>query len=184
MISSSGLRKGLIMLALGLFLLKFVYLPYDKKLTAIKEEYQKTLQMLFLKQQETKITSQQIKDIEKELQEEIKEKFFEEKEDPILIQFGMYKDLERLIKDKKIDVKIQNIEFLPLTQRKSLIEISVQVKFKGKPREIFKYLQEIENYFSSKGKFIKFGVFSLQEMGDEVLGTLKISSFKLEFPKD
>jgi len=183
-VSRETLRAILVLIALGLFLLKFGYQGYEKRLQEKKKLYHELRQALFQKElllKKESPVSGSLEDKEDSLIKQALSEVFPKKEDPLILQVEVSKTLTELAEKKGL--KAEGFEFLAPSSGKRLTEIPILIRTSGPIKNTLEYLEEVQNYLKKKNKFYKIKEFSLATTGfaeKELRLTLQISFFKSE----
>ncbi|MEZ0344823.1 MAG: hypothetical protein ABWJ99_08510 [Caldimicrobium sp.] len=176
------LRTFLVLLALGLFFMRFGYVPYKEKLKTKKELYRE-LSEVYLNKKTLLSKQQKFSPTELKNKEEEKPYFltllFPKEEDAFLLQIKIAKELSKMA--EKHNLQVQGVDMLSFPSgTKRLLEIPFIIKVRGKVKDVLTYLEKVEEYFYNKEKFFKISELTLYESRGQLDLTLKISVFKSE----
>lgn len=171
------LRVFLILTILGLAFIKFVILPYESKIKEKKEVYAELVNAYIQKKE----VYEKMKKLQLQKPEETpkEESFiFPKNSDPQEIQLLFSKELKEIAENQKLE--LLNFELPEPSSGKTITEIPVIIRVKGKPKDIISYLEELQKALIKKKKVFKVSEAVLSGDRANVNLTLRISVFKTE----
>lgn len=171
-------RKILFTLVLTLALIKFVLLPMHKSLTQQKELYNQYLAQYAQKRQllERKIEEFSRYEVTAPTGNDtyLPSYLYPKEEDPLAIQLSLMKKLLSKLKEHRLE--LLSFELPHLSYGKNLTEIPINLRFKGKIKNVFDFFRDLEK--EEKRIFIR--DCTIYESARELTVNLMITTLKSE----
>lgn len=171
-------RKILFALVLSLFLIKFILLPMNRSLTQQKELYEQYIAQYAQKRQLLERKKEELARYENKTlpgnETYLPSYLYHKDKDPLTIQLNLLKKLLSKLKEHRLE--LLGFELSPLSYGKNLTEIPINLRFKGKIKNVFDFFRYLER--EEKRIFIR--DCSISESSRELTVNLVITTLKSE----